>query len=137
VDENGKAEGPRTTLPEYYERIRALPLAPIRSEIRLGLEPGEDLLMISRPRFLFKQEKFPNLRVLAFGRLFLTNRRLIFRTRIGVPLSAPVRAIRALSVDPGDKMHFTFEGKLYRIPFRNESALKWFDTIHRVSEAAR
>jgi hypothetical protein len=42
----------------------------------------------------------------------------------------------ALSVDPGDKMHFTFEGRLYRIPFRFESALKWFDSIHRLQEEA-
>jgi 1-acyl-sn-glycerol-3-phosphate acyltransferase len=131
ADENGVSEDKWTALPDYYTRIKAMPLAPIRTELRLGLEDGERLLMISRPRFLFKQEVFPNLRVFAFGRLFLTDRRLIFRTRIGIPLAAPVRGIGALSIDPGDKMHFTYEGKLYRIPFRNESALKWYDTIQR------
>jgi hypothetical protein len=29
-------------------------------------------------------------------------------------------------------MHFTVAGKLYRIPFRNESAMKWFDAIQRL-----
>jgi hypothetical protein len=114
-----------------------MPLTPILSEVRLGLAPNEHIVLISRPRFLFTQERFPNLRVFAFGRAFLTNRRLIFRTRIGIPLSASLAGLGALSVDPGDKLHFTFMGKLYRIPFRNESALKWFDSIHRLGNIER
>ena len=136
TDEHGAPEGEWTTLADLYARIRQLPLAPIRPVARLGLAEGERLYLASRPRFLFKQERFPDIRVLAFGRAFLTNRRLIFRTRLGIPLSAPLASIAALSVDPGDKLHFTWEGKLYRIPFRNESALKWFDTIHRLQKAA-
>jgi hypothetical protein len=113
-----------------------MPFTPIRTEARLGLAPGEQVFLISRPHFLFHQHKFPNLRRLAFGRAFLTNRRLLFRTRLGIPLAAPLSALGALSVDPGDKLHFTFNGKLYRIPFRSESALKWFDSIHRLAEEA-
>jgi len=56
----------------------------------------------------------------------------VFRNRIGIPLDAPLASIASLSVDPGDKMHFTLAGKLYRIPFRNESAMKWFDAIRRL-----
>ncbi len=134
TDENGKAEGTGLTLPEHYRGIRQMPLTPIRTEIRIGLEPSERLYLISRPRFLFKQETFPNLRLFAFGRAFLTDRRLLFRTRLGIPLAAPLRSLGALSVDPGDRLHFTFDGKLYRIPFRNESALKWYDTIIRFKE---
>ncbi len=137
VDETGAAEGGWIPLPWHYEHIRSMPFSPIRSQVRLGLGPGEHVLLISRPRFLFIQEKFPNLRVFAFGRAFLTDERLVFRTRIGIPLSAPVKALGALSVDPGDKLHFTYQGKLYRIPFRNESALKWFDAIHRLAQAVR
>ncbi len=137
VDEEGKSEGIWTALPQHYARIKAMPLTPIRAEARLGLAAEEQVYLISRPHFLFKQETFPHLRVLAFGRAFLTNLRLIFRTRLGIPLAAPLGAIGALSVDPGDKLHFTFEGKLYRIPFRFESALKWFDSIHRLREAMR
>ena len=132
TDENGKAEGEWTTLPDYYQRIRSMDLAPIRTEIRIGLAPGEKLYLISRPRFLLRQDVFPNLRTLAFGRAFLTDQRLLFRTRLGIPLDAAVRALGALSVEPGDRMHFTFEGKLYRLTFRNESALKWYDTILRL-----
>jgi 1-acyl-sn-glycerol-3-phosphate acyltransferase len=132
VDESGKPEGTPIPLADHYEAIRAMALTPIRTQVRLGQERDESVYLISRPRFLFKQEKFPNLRVLAFGRAFLTNRRLIFRNRLGIPFQAPLSAIGALSVDPGDKLHFTVEGKLYRIPFRNESALKWFDTIKRL-----
>lgn len=137
VDENGAAEGSWVPLPVHYDRIKSMPFTPIRSQVRLGLRADEHVLLISRPRFLFIQERFPNLRVFAFGRAFLTDQRLVFRTRIGIPLSAPVTALGALSVDPGDKLHFTYQGKLYRIPFRNESALKWFDCIHRLGQAAR
>ena len=88
-----------------------------------GLRPDEQIYLISRPRFLFKQEKFPNLRVFAFGRAFLTEPAadLPHPDRHSA-LRARCAAIGALSVDPGDKLHFTYEGKLYRIPFRNESA---------------
>ena len=137
VDENGAAEGGWLPLPALYERITSLPLSPIRSQVRLGLADDEHVLLISRPRFLLKQERFPNLRVFAFGRAFLTDRRLMFRTRIGIPLAAPIPSLGALSVDPGDKLHFTWEGKLYRLAFRNESALKWFDCIHRLRAEAR
>ncbi len=135
LDESGRVEGARATLAEVYGRIRALPLTPIRTNVRLGLEAGEQLYLISRPRFLLRQESFPNLRVFAFGRLYLTNRRLIFRTRLGIPLAAPLRAIGSLSVDPGDKLHFTFQGMVHRVPFRNESALKWFDLIQRLQQS--
>jgi 1-acyl-sn-glycerol-3-phosphate acyltransferase len=134
TDENGRDEGTWATLPEHYRRIRLMPLTPIRTEIRLGLDRSEKLYLISRPRFLFKEEVFPNLRLFAFGRAFLTDRRLLFRTRLGIPLAAPLRALGALSVEPGDRLHFTCGGKLYRIPFRNESALKWYDTILRFKE---
>jgi 1-acyl-sn-glycerol-3-phosphate acyltransferase len=137
ADEDGKPEGIWTSLPQHYARIKAMPFTPIRTEARLNLAPAEEVYLISRPHFLFRQDKFPNLRRLAFGRAFLTSRRLLFRTRLGVPLAAPLSALGALSVDPGDKMHFTFEGRLYRIPFRFESALKWFDSIHRLQDDAQ
>jgi 1-acyl-sn-glycerol-3-phosphate acyltransferase len=137
VDEDGKPEGIWTGLPQHYARIKAMPFTPIRTEARLTLAQGEQVYLISRPHFLFRQDKFPNLRRLAFGRAFLTDKRLLFRTRLGIPLAAPLHALGALSVDPGDKLHFTFEGRLYRIPFRFESALKWFDSIHRLQLEAQ
>ena len=138
ADENGKAEGDWTPLPEYYraDPLHAPDTHPQRGAARAGSRRSS-IYLISRPRFLFKQEKFPNLRLFAFGKAFLTSERLIFRTRIGISLSAPLASIGALSVDPGDKLHFTYEGKLYRIPFRNESALKWYDTMHRLQDEAR
>lgn len=136
TDENGRQEGAWIPLPDCYRRIRSMPVTPIRTEIRLGLEQTEQLFLISRPRFLFRETTFPKLGLLAFGRAFLTDRRLIFRNRLGIRFSAPLRALGALSVDPGDRLHFTFEGKLHRIPFRNESALKWYDLIHRFQDEA-
>ncbi|OHD67333.1 MAG: hypothetical protein A2177_11545 [Spirochaetes bacterium RBG_13_68_11] len=132
TDEHGAPEGGWTTLADLYTHIRQMPLAPIRPVARLGLAEGEQLYLASRPRFLFKQERFPDIRVFAFGRAFLTSRRLVFLTRLGIPLDAPLGTIASLSVDPGDKMHFTVAAKLYRIPFRNESAMKWFDAIERL-----
>lgn len=132
ADEEGRPEGGWVPLHTAYERIRAMPLTRIETGLRLGLEDGERLYLISRPRFLLKEETFPVLSVLAFGRAFLTDRRLLFRNRLGIRFMAPLSRLEALSVDPGDKLHFTFEGKLHRIPFRNESALKWYDTIHRL-----
>ena len=137
ADENGTAEGGWVPLPAHYEHISGMPLTPIRSEVRLGLAAGEQIVLISRPRFLFKQERFPEP-----ARVCL---------REGVPdqpapdLSNPhrhpargaPRGHRGPVRGPGDKLHFTFMGKLYRIPFRNESALKWFDSIHRMKDAAR
>jgi 1-acyl-sn-glycerol-3-phosphate acyltransferase len=137
TDENGAAEGPWMPLPEVYGRVRAMPLQPIRTSLVPGLAPGEHVYLISRPRFLMKEETFPDMRLFAFGRAFLTNRRLVFRTRLGIPLDAPLRALGALSVDPGDRLHFTCAGKLYRIPFRNESAVKWYDTLVRFAHEQR
>jgi len=134
TDENGQPDGDWIPLAEIYARTREMPLVPIRPVARLGLAEDERLFLASRPRFLFKQERFPDIRVFAFGRLFLTSRRLVFRTRLGIPLDTPLASIGSLSVDPGDRMHFTLAGKLYRIPFRNESAMKWFDAIRRLQE---
>ncbi len=136
ADENGNPEGEWGTLADLYARIRRMPLAPIRPVTWLKLADGEHLFLASRPRFMFKQEKFPNLRVVAFGRVFLTSRRLVFRSRLGIAMDTPLESVGSLSVDPGDKMHFTLAGRLYRIPFRNESAMKWYDAIERLRAAA-
>ncbi|HEY9596027.1 MAG TPA: lysophospholipid acyltransferase family protein [Spirochaetia bacterium] len=137
ADENGNPEGTWRPLPVYYKHIAAMPFTPIRTEIRLGLAPEERIVLISRPRFLFRADTLPDIRALAFGRAFLTTERLVFRTRFGIALTAPLASIGALSVDPGDKLHFTTGGRLYRMAFRNESALKWFDCIHRLQDEAR
>ncbi len=136
TDENGHTEGSWIPLREHLARIRAMPLAPIRTEIRLGLEPSEQLYLVSRPRFLLKEAPSHRFRLFAFGRAFLTDRRLIFRNRLGVRLSAPLSAMGALSVDPGDRLHFSFDRMFYRIPFRNESVVKWYDLIHRFQAEA-
>ncbi len=134
LDETGKPEEIRIPLYQYAERVRNMPLVPIRTEINLPLEEGEVVYLRSRPRFLLIEERFPNVRVLAFGRAFLTNRHLIFRTRIGIPLEADLKLVEALSVDPGDRLHFVYKGILYRIPFKRESVVKWYDTITRLKD---
>jgi len=128
VDEHGRDVGESLTVAEWYRRIRALPLIPIRSALA-RLDPGEKLYMVSRAHFLFRQKRFPRLRLFAFGRALLTDRRLLFKGKAGIRLDAPLAELDALSVEPGDKLHFVFRGRLYRIPFRRESPLKWMDAL--------
>jgi 1-acyl-sn-glycerol-3-phosphate acyltransferase len=128
VDEHGRAMGKSRTVAEWYQRIRALPLAPIRSSL-VPLEAGERLFLVSRAHFLFRERSFPGLRLFAFGRALLTDRRLLFKGKAGIRLQAPLAELESLSVEPGDKLHFVFRGLLYRIPFRRESPLKWMDAL--------
>ena len=132
LDENGNPEDVRVPLYEYARIIKKMPLIPIRTEANLPLEKNELIYLKSRPHFLFKEETFPNVRMLAFGRAFLTNKRLLFKTRLGIPLNAGLKEIDSLSIEPGDKFHFMYKGKLYRIPFNRESPVKWFDIISRL-----
>jgi len=135
VDEHGRGLGPSRTVAEHYRAIRDLPLVPIRT-LMLRLEEGEKLYLVSRAHFLFREKRFPRLRLHAFGRAFLTDRRLLFKGQSGIRLEAPLAEIDSLSVEPGDKLHFTYQGRLYRIPFRRESPLKWMDALTRLRAAA-
>jgi 1-acyl-sn-glycerol-3-phosphate acyltransferase len=128
VDEHGRDMGDSRTVAEWYRRIRELPLTPIRSAL-VGLQPGEKLFLVSRAHFLFREKRFPRLRLFAFGRALLTDRRLLFKGKAGIRLDAPLAELDSLSVEPGDKLHFVFRGRLYRIPFRRESPLKWMDAM--------
>ena len=128
VDEHGRDAGESRTVAEWYRLIRALPLTPIRSAL-ISLAPGEKLYLVSRAHFLFRERRFPRLRLFAFGRAFLTDRRLLFKGKAGIRLDAPLTELDSLSVEPGDKLHFVFRGRLYRILFRRESPLKWMDAL--------
>jgi 1-acyl-sn-glycerol-3-phosphate acyltransferase len=128
VDEHGRDVGASRTVAELYRHIRELPLTPIRTHL-LKLEAKEKLYLVSRAHFLFRERRFPRLRLFAFGRALLTDRRLLFKGKVGIRLSAPLAEIDSLSIEPGDKLHFTYRGTLYRIPFRRESPLKWTDTL--------
>jgi hypothetical protein len=115
--------------------IRALPLTPIRSAL-VRLDPGEKLFLVSRAHFLFREKRYPRLRLFAFGRALLTDRRLLFKGKAGIRLEAPLAELDSLSVEPGDKLHFVFRGRLYRIPFRRESPLKWMDALQTLRAPA-
>jgi 1-acyl-sn-glycerol-3-phosphate acyltransferase len=128
VDEHDRDVGESRTVAEWYRRIRELPFAPILSPLA-SLPPGEKLYLVSRAHFLFREKRFPRLRLYAFGRAMLTDRRLLFKGKAGIRLEAPLAELDSLSVEPGDKLHFVFRGRLYRIPFRRESPLKWMDAL--------
>jgi 1-acyl-sn-glycerol-3-phosphate acyltransferase len=135
VDEHGRDVGESRTVAEWYRRIRELPLTPMGSSL-VRLEPGEKLFLVSRAHFLFRERRFPRLRLFAFGRALLTDRRLLFKGKAGIRLDAPLAELDSLSVEPGDKLHFVFRGRLYRIPFRRESPLKWMDALQVLSPPA-
>jgi len=135
VDEHGRSVGESRTVAEWYRYVRDLPLSPIHS-LLVRLPAGETLYLVSRPHFLFRERRFPRLRLFAFGRALLTERRLLFKGRAGIRLEAPLAEIESLSVEPGDKLHFVFRGTLFRIPFRRESPLKWMDALTRLRAAA-
>ncbi|UCF96902.1 MAG: 1-acyl-sn-glycerol-3-phosphate acyltransferase [Spirochaetaceae bacterium] len=137
VDEDERAVGEAQTAAAVYRRIRSFPLKPIAAS-PLSLQEGEKLFLASRPHFLYREKQFPDLRLIGFGRAFLTDRRFIFHGRLErmgrMSLVVPLEQIDSLSVEPGNKLHFMYRGHLYRIPIRNESALKWYDYLQQLVE---
>jgi 1-acyl-sn-glycerol-3-phosphate acyltransferase len=140
IDDRGEPSGKARTAAELYGQVKTMPLKPIRSSL-IQLEAGEKLYLVSRPHFLYREKRYPNLRLFGFGRAFLTDRRFLFRGRLKrkgrVRLSVPLEQVDSLSVEPGDKLHFMHRGILYRIPIRGESPLKWYDFMERLTESRR
>jgi len=137
VDDRGNATGEPRTVAQLYQQIRAMPLNTIPSSL-IQLESGEQLYLVSRPQFLYREKVYPKLRIFGFGRAFLTDRRIVFRgrskTRGRVLVSAPLEQTESLSIEPGDKLHFIYRGVLHRIPFHRESAVKWYDFVYQLAE---
>ena len=135
VDEDGQTAGEPKTVAEIYRQIKAMPLRPTRSSL-IRLEEGEKLYLVSRPHFLYRERQYPNLRIFGFGRAFLTDRRFIFRGRLKrrgrVRVAVPLEEIDSLTIEPGDKLHLIHRKQLYRIPFRRESPVKWYDYLERL-----
>lgn len=132
LDQGGRASGEHIPLYRLYEHIRNMPLRSIQSGL-VELDEGEQLYLISRPKVLQKERRFPYFMPLAFGRLFLTSQRLLFNGLRGVRLVVPIDRLESVSIEPGNKLHFVCGGVLYRIVFRNASPLKWADTIERLA----
>jgi hypothetical protein len=137
LDDQGKQAGAPRTVAELYREIRAMPLTRIQSTL-IRLEDGEQLYLVSRPQFLYRERHYPDLRIFGFGRVFLTDRRIGFmgrsKRRGRVSVSAPLEQTEAYSIEPGDKLHFIYRGLLYRIPFKAESAAKWHDYLVQLAE---
>jgi len=137
VDDQGNASGEPRTVAELYKQVKAMPLNTIRSSL-IQLESGENLYLVSRPHFLYREKLYPDLRIFGFGRAFLTDRRFVFRGRVKrrgrVRVSAPLEEIESLSIEPGDKLHFIYQEILYRIPIHRESAAKWYDFLSQLVE---
>ena len=137
VDDHGNATGEPRTVAQLYRQIKAMPLNTIYSSL-IQLENGEQLHLVSRPQFLYREKVYPKLRIFGLGRAFLTDRRFVFRGRSKargrVLVSAPLEQTESLSIEPGDKLHFIYRGLLYRIPFHRESAVKWYDYFYQLIE---
>jgi hypothetical protein len=140
VNEEGQAVGETRTVAEIYRRIKDIALKPIPSNW-IRLEEEEKLYLVSRPQFLYREKQFPDLRIFGFGRAFLTDRRFVFRGRLrrgrDTHISIPLEDIDAITVEPGDKLHFMYKKVLYRIPIRGESPVKWYDHLMRLVERRR
>ena len=137
LDEGGQPDGNASTLAEVHRQIEAMPVAPIRNTGRPKLAEGEALFLKSRPHILKREEDFPRVSPLSVGRIFLTNRRLIFRNRYRLILDAPLDQIHSLSTEAGNRFNFGYAGKLYHISIRTESILKWHEMILRLKRAGR
>ncbi len=136
LDESGRALDERIPLHAVYRQIREFPLVPQAGSRLLRLQPGETLYLRSRPHFLRREDVFPRIRTLSIGRIYLTDRRLIFRNRYRLILDAPLGDIKGLSTEAGNRFNFVYGGRVYNVMFRYESILKWFDTISRLSGAS-
>ena len=128
LDESGMPRGEPVPLHEMYRKIKSMELRSFETPL-MNLEPGERLFLMSRPRTLLREARFPYFRAIGFGRLFLTSRRLLFRTNRESLLEAPLDQLESLSIEPGNKLHFMHRGALYRLPFTQASPLKWQDAI--------
>ncbi len=133
LDESSRAFGERMPLDRAYRTICEFPLVPQAVSGPIRLEEGEALYLRSRPHFLRREDIFPRIRTLSIGRLYLTSRRLVFRNRYRLILDVPLGEIKGLSTEAGNRFNFVYDGKVYNLMFRNESILKWYDTIGRVS----
>ena len=137
VDDHGNAAGEPRTVAELYRQVKAMPLNPIHSSL-IELEEGEQLYLVSRPHFLYREKLYPALRIFGFGRAFLTDRRFVFQGRLTgrgrVRLAVPLERIESLSVEPGDKLHFIYRKVLHRMPIHRESAAKWYDFVAALME---
>jgi hypothetical protein len=136
LDESGRAFGERIPLDRAYRAIREFPLVRQVASRPLRLEEGETLYLRSRPHLLRREDVFPRIRTLSIGRLYLTDRRLVFRNRYRPILDVPLDQVKGLSTEAGNRFNFVYAGKVYNLKFRNESILKWYDTITRVSAPA-
>lgn len=132
LDHGGHAGAPVVPLHRLYRCIREMPLVPVRTS-PVDLDAGELLYLTSSPHVLFKERRFPYFRPFAYGRLYLTSCRLLFVGLRGVRLALPIGELQSLSIEPGNKLHFVHSNTLYRIVFRNASALKWTDGIERLA----
>jgi 1-acyl-sn-glycerol-3-phosphate acyltransferase len=129
LDEAGAPLPDRMPLWQAYEKIRNLPLTPFDLSSPLDLNEGETVYMVSRRHVLNREERFPHIRRISVGRLYLTNRRLVFRNRHRLVLDAPLQKLRGISTEAGNRFNFVFEGRVYNVTMRTESLLKWFDTM--------
>jgi hypothetical protein len=137
IDDQGQPVGEAKAVAEVFRQIRALPLKSIRND-QIDLEEGETLYLVSRPHFLYRERQFPKLRIFGFGRAYLTDRRFVFhgqsKRRGDVHITIPLEEIDAVTVEPGNKLHFMRKKVLYRIPIRGESPVKWFDTLRQLNQ---
>jgi len=135
LDENGRELAGAVTWAECYKRIRDLPLYPIRANRALPLAEGEELYLASGPMLLQTEARFPVVRDLGRGQMYLTSHRFFFLSSGGPHLVIPLVDMKQIATDPGGQFYFTFAETRYLIVIRTESVLKWYDILMRLRAA--
>jgi 1-acyl-sn-glycerol-3-phosphate acyltransferase len=139
LDENHDPISQEMTWAECYQKIKALPLYAIRASRLLELQEDECLYLSSGPMLLKTEIRFPIIRDIGSGQMYLTDRRLLFIGEGGVYLDAPLQEIGQVATDPGGQFYFTHSKeqslkKRYLIIIKSESILKWSDTLIRLRD---
>ena len=134
LDENGNPGKHRVTLAECYGKIKNMSITPLNLEKELETDGDERLYLMSKPYYLKREAVFPKINTVSVGKLYLTDRRLIFRNSEKIILEMPLELIDSLSTDAGDRFNFVYKSMLYHIPIYAESILKWFDVINRLKK---
>jgi len=135
---------------EWYAQLKSnLALTPIEAAL-IPLEEGEQLYLISKrveltakadnPHFFeMDQDTSPeDLRAISRkvgrGRVFLTNRRLVWKSEQGQEVSLPLTRMNSLYALRNKTLILLYEMHMFSLVFFEESLLKWLTYFSKVAE---
>jgi len=137
-------------LAEWYDRMKdSVSLEPI-SDPDVDLEPGEQLFLASRETTLIVDKKDPiraDLKdespkisrysqgiIVGVGRIFLTDRRLIWQGGGGMRYDFPLARVNSAYIAGNHTLMVLFELRILDLRFKGESLLKWLTYFGHVGK---